>query len=141
MIQSTTARQVARLFVTKGMSSTWKSQIMPIRSLASMAVATSEGHQIEPASERGFLRTPSISTDPDWMKTTIQQILKHYDNNIKGTQQKLSSDSDPFLNNKKAIVSDEDLEKSLQYFLVRIFMYSSYDSGLKNFYCHNSFKH
>jgi hypothetical protein len=74
--------------------------------------------------------SPEVA-DPDWMKVAVQQILQHYGNNLKIAQQQgqnlngnSSGDNASTSNSRKAVdVSDEDLEKALQYFRVRIPQY------------------
>ena len=76
-------------------------------------------------------RVTPEAADPDWMKVAVQQILQHYGNNLKLAQQQgqningnSSSDNASTSNSRKAVdVSDEDLEKALQYFRVRIPQY------------------
>lgn len=117
-MQSTTARFLLRHVSRKGIVTATTSQINVVRPLSSMAVAAADEAT---GSSTGSIRSEqSSSADPAWMKNAVQQILQSYDNNLKVAQQQhLNQDaSSTHCSSKKTVVSDEDLDKSLQYFQV-----------------------
>jgi hypothetical protein len=93
---------------------------------ASVSVATDATHQSSLSSSETtdvnrLTNTESV-TDPEWIKIAVQQLLQHYDNNVKSgllrTIHNNTNVSGDAKNSKTKVVSDEDLDKALQSFKV-----------------------